>query len=1816
MPDFDKLLNPIIKESKTSLPEINIQESKRYASIQFPDYDNNIVSGTPNNEDLESKAQLFASMPSDKQKGIPVGFSELEANKRYDAYNPLLKSNEDFAAYGQGWGSKMVNGVSKGLLLTGTTFVQGTVGLVNGLIQWGKDGRFASFYDNDFNRGIDEILKEAEDNAPNFYTDVEKNAKWYSPDYFMTGNFLWDGVVKNMGFAAGAYLTGGVYSAGLKGLANLPGAARLLSMGRLKEAVAASEEALVTLDKGSEAYGKIKALSDGYLKTYNVLDKGHRVVVAGLSTSGEAGFEAFQHLNSFRNQKIQEYKDKNNGLFPEGAALEKINRDADSIGNATFLGNVALLSATNYIQFPKILGSSYKAEKSIINNVTSEIGGITTDAAGKYVAKVPKSKVLNALNKIRPYTFSASEGFEEGAQFSIGVGVEDYYNKKYNNEATSWLDAISTGITEGILSDEGAKNVLIGGLSGAIMMGKSRFQEAKQISTATQEAVKQFNQYQLSDFTKETKDSVNRGTVLQEEREQFLKDGNITESKDKETDYIINYLTPRIKFGRFDLVKAEINDYRILASTNEGFNQLVKEGKALSTDNKESFLKRLNNFEQTADNVKSLYQSLNLRYGGQKDEKGNPLYTSAVIDKMLYASTKISDYEKRIPSLTSQLIGSVNNITEILQDVSDGKLDTLNIAIDNLEASKIVNKEELIEALDDASYMTAKRDLFLKQYDSLKKFPEKYFEKTPFVTSIDNNILDEKGNIIPKETIKIKTKKGERDIEIGTEYFLGRVIDYTKQGTEVFRAPIIQVLSKNEDGTIKIKDVKTGDVFDVSEETIEEYSLGKVSSANPKGLFVLNNWNKIYQHKGIKVNNKPALGRIEYSDRENSLVFVYKNDKGKVVRTFVRTSQFVAQGDYKKGMITVVGKYTPKEEKALIDLLGYKEKISDSEIVIRNQFLAKLYEDGINRIQEIEKSLNSKKEEIEKISKKIENLTLTKTGAPRKRITSTLRQQIDSLAKLRTSLEKQLEAEQNEKEELEYTVPFFKDMIEELSEFPEDNSAFIDKLKSDVNLLEDLINITDKSIDDTKKLIEHIDELLNNALSVFNNYIKSLKEKNPNIPLGIEQLEANLEKFFGEEGIKQFIEQRQGFTAKVLELEADINDFENELKIPELSKKAESLIEDLNELSEGIDKLIGEQLTKKNVLEKFQKFVDERKQIEEEEAALSTNKKFKEQAFKTEDKSTVQTKYTNPNYEPNKKKQTNILRNSTVGIDRGKPHQTRAKIFGANLPKYKDVYSVYVSENNEAAYGLEGLTDLIRTDDGVINESIASDKILTLVMVNGNRQLIGVDGKPLTEEQLADAKNHAIFQVKPDPEFTWKSEKYGKGEDASMFRKGTPENLKKAIIEKYAKEKAELLKETGKGAMHTVAASWGIPEFELTEEGEINYEAKNSVESSGLIDKTTDKGNNSLEAKQLITVPTVNEIESQGLTSYTDALGKPFLVKDNAVVPLINKKHTQQEAESIYDALLGLSKAAMSGKQGIRDPKAVRILNFLRGVVYWGVPRNATGYNSIFFDTNPDTGKLMLTISNKGYDVVFTPTELERNRGEVIDKIKELHNNINSTLVKKTNNKFEQIISISSEGEVNSIMWPNYQSYLLADHLPDADGKITTKGKKRSSEDIPLTTPMRKVKNNDDVNRHSIYFYTTDTLDDYTFEELKQAKKEVTAKKMAPGQLSASQKEYLLDGETPNEFKTPSGKQLYFISPSNVTSDNYLSEIKLDTLPETMNGFAEIEISLNPEMSKEEAIQRVVRNLKTAIFNSINEFKKPASRTPSCFCRRRRSFYA
>jgi len=880
---------------------------------------------------LDALENSLTSMPTSVKLtggGIPRSIAELTSS-RYKAYVPGDYNNEDAYAQGQGWTEKMVNSVGKGLLLAGGTFLQGTVGLVNGVGRAAIDGRAASFYDNPENRALDDLYKWSEDFAPVFQTDAYKNLNWYSPSKLFSANFLWDGIVKNLGFAAGAYLSGGVYAAGLKAL---PLTARLFSVGKAAEALAATEQGLLGANKVADTFGKIKTLSDRFLTSYKLSSVGGRALVAGLSTTGEAGFEAAANLNAFRDKKIQEYV-STYGAEPDGEALAQINREAEAVGNTSFLLNVGLLTATNYIQFPKILGSSYKAERGMVNNLTKEIGELTTDEAGKYIAAPSRlGKVLGTLNKARPYIFSASEGFEEGSQYAIQIGTQDYYNKKSNNEPTTFLDSLSEGITQTLGTNEGMENVLIGGLSGAIMQARGKFSQGREITKNTAAAIEQFSKFKLSDFSKDTIDSVNRGTTIQEEREQQLKEGNVANSKDLEADYIINYLTPRIKYGRFDLVRAEIDDYRALALTDAGFAQLQAEGKALATDTKEQYLERLNGLEATANNVKSLYQSLNLRYGG----------------------------------------------------------------------------------------------------------------------------------MVNSETVTIKTKDGDEDIEVGTEYFLGKVTEYSAEGSEVYRFPTLTIVGENEDGTVQIK-TSTGEIRNVSKDVLADYKLGKVSDTlnNKKAKYFMDNINTMFEHYGIKdKDGKPEVGRLEYSLKKDKLVFVYKDDSGKIVRREVLNTMFKAAEGYRDAMVREIGKLTATQTESKKAFVEDTTTMSD-KLRVRNQIVTDLYENSVKRVQEIEDKLTKNREKLNEIADSLDAASKTKDGKDRKRITKTLKKSINELSSLRNNIEKENNALLGEKNELEVNIPLFKNFIDELASLPEDSKEFVAQLKDDVSTFEDLIDMND-----------------------------------------------------------------------------------------------------------------------------------------------------------------------------------------------------------------------------------------------------------------------------------------------------------------------------------------------------------------------------------------------------------------------------------------------------------------------------------------------------------------------------------------------------------------------------------------------------------------------------------------------------------------------------------------------------------------------------------------------------------------------------------
>jgi len=542
--------------------------------------------------------------------------------------------------------------------------------------------------------------------------------------------------------------------------------------------------------------------------------------------------------------------------------------------------------------------------------------------------------------------------------------------------------------------------------------------------------------------------------------------------------------------------------------------------------------------------------------------------------------------------------------------------------------------------------------------------------------------------------------------------------------------------------------------------------------------------------------------------------------------------------------------------------------------------------------------------------------------------------------------------------------------------------------------------------------------------------------------------------------------------AKVEDIVAQIEDLDiipNERTVNELRSELESL---QSKLKEAEDQLKVKDL----IISRFEKVAQQYKEQKAQEQRILKNEALIAEVLGSADPG-LQTRAYDSAYEQDSKKSNLavVASTKTTSTKSDQPHVKRANLFGTNLPKLKNkekIKGVIVSQKNEGDFGLSGLMQHLKDVSDVTDAEKAKidpTKTVALVMVvetkSGSYVPVDVNGQPIEDVSV----NTAIYQTFPDPSLTW-SEKYG---GKTMFREGTPQTTIDYYKKQYGEWHQEMI-DNPTNAPHKIQASFGIPEIptRLNDKGkeEKVYTTRTSASDAGLI-KESD-----LQTSQLIYIPTTNNVVSKGSTFFDSPLGRPFLSLSNAYVKLMNRKLTSNEASTIYEAIYELSKD-INDKGNAQSDKSKRIINWLRSIIYWGTPKNATGYNSVFFDRTEEGLKIFFSGKEKSY--FFTPQSIKDNKDEILTILGAMYNNVNTGLTNKDgiwDSPYEEIIGFDKEGnpiarEVDgNPYWPNYQTYLLS-------------GKDRKGEDIPLTTQIRPLEGENDTNRDGIYFTLDDNAD-------------------------------------------------------------------------------------------------------------------------------------
>lgn len=381
----------------------------------------------------------------------------------------------DIRANNQPWYAQIGAGLAKGAILAGTTFLDGTVGLIFGAGTAIGEGRWSGLWDNDFSKAMQSVNEWSEQALPNYYTRAEQEQPWY--ENIFTANFLGDKFIKNLGFTVGAFYSGGVTAAGLK-VTKLP---------QLIGAIAKSSKAPAIVNTAVGA--TISAVNEGRIEALNNSKDWFELHKAQLDDSLRERLNAIQaeyeanagkelvrsgvEGNQFVDPAYVKYQDaiaKEREAY--NAALGKLNEDRLKMGNADLLMNIPILTASNIIQFGKLYANGFKTARKATNIVGK---------AGEYTAGTTRLGAATAITK-----GALSEGTEEMAQGAASRIAGNYYSTDVNNfyksktdpeaaqETLSWTKSFAEGINETVNDGSVWEEFFIGSLTGALGIPRFR----------------------------------------------------------------------------------------------------------------------------------------------------------------------------------------------------------------------------------------------------------------------------------------------------------------------------------------------------------------------------------------------------------------------------------------------------------------------------------------------------------------------------------------------------------------------------------------------------------------------------------------------------------------------------------------------------------------------------------------------------------------------------------------------------------------------------------------------------------------------------------------------------------------------------------------------------------------------------------------------------------------------------------------------------------------------------------------------------------------------------------------------------------------------------------------------------------------------------------------------------------------------------------------------------------------------------------------------------------------------------------------------
>lgn len=397
----------------------------------------------------EALSSLFGKDPKQSLDFNPEKFvnstRDFEEFGKYDYNTTLNTDQEEQRAHNQGIVDKLGNGLAHGLTTAGTSFVGGTVGLGNGLLDM-MSGK--SFYDNATFKLMDEISQGVNEATPLYQDKSEREGDFV--DSVLTNDDFWiDGLFNGLGFVAGGYGSGAVFGK---------------AVGAALKAAKLGQTAKVTEIAAKAGIEDVKGFAD---KVTSFAQKVPNITAATTGRIYESTVEANQVYDSLK-EKVA------NGEITEDQAKQA--------RNAVFASNMAL-GIVDYFQYAKFLDN--------FSNHRASLNKIVKGASGEFMQEVPSKGFKAGVREFAKdsgdvIASMASEGAEEGAQHIISKTGEtgDFTADNFMDSA---LQAMSDPQFYGAM--------LSGSLVGGVMGVPNEFGKASKQNKYTDDVVNMLNEH-------------------------------------------------------------------------------------------------------------------------------------------------------------------------------------------------------------------------------------------------------------------------------------------------------------------------------------------------------------------------------------------------------------------------------------------------------------------------------------------------------------------------------------------------------------------------------------------------------------------------------------------------------------------------------------------------------------------------------------------------------------------------------------------------------------------------------------------------------------------------------------------------------------------------------------------------------------------------------------------------------------------------------------------------------------------------------------------------------------------------------------------------------------------------------------------------------------------------------------------------------------------------------------------------------------------------------------------------------------------------